>query len=79
MIVGEQGTGVSGIRAFQLTRQLTGPDGFSPSDARRLRTRLGRVKVGRAPILRIYTRVPIKSAGRNLLRNRRDGVIIVFS
>lgn len=48
MIVGEQGTGVSGIRAFQLTRQLTGPDGFSPSDARRLRTRLGCVKVGPA-------------------------------
>lgn len=58
MIVGEQGTGVSGIRAFQLTRQLTGPDGFSPSDARRLRTRLGRVKVGPAEhLFCVFTRV----------------------
>lgn len=49
---------VSGIRAFQLTRQLTGPDGFSPSDARRLRTRLGRVKVGPAEhLFCVFTRV----------------------
>lgn len=61
MIVGEQGTGVSGICAFQLTRQLTGPDGFSPSDARRLWTRLGRVKLGPARVAEhlfcVFTRV----------------------